>query len=452
MRSTFWDKRIPTLLSILLIGTSIVMTSILVRSSTVFVSRADVTQTPQNVKITNILDTSFTVSYTTEVENIGSVNFGKDKNLGQTALDDRDQKEGIRPHKIHNFTLHYLKPDTHYFFTITSGQNTFLNNNIPYETTTASIPKITQAPQTPITGKIVLPNGESPKEALVYAKIDKAQEISSLSKTDGTYLLALNSLLPQDLSSPVTLDKNNVIKMIITNGVLKSSVLFLGIQINPVPVITLSQDYDFTQRIEPTATKSSELSGFSSIASKLASSSAQNPSIIVPKKDQSFTDQQPVFSGVSTPYEKVQVIIRSQVAIQGEVTADSFGNWFFRPTQALSPGKHTISIQTKNKSGILQNITQSFVVFASEIPTPSPTPTALPSLIPTPTSTPTPTAIVPTATPIPSPLPISEATPTIAPETPLGNSSILIAGIFGLSIVALGCLLFIKTRGGTSFP
>ncbi|MEK7534153.1 MAG: hypothetical protein AAB600_02335 [Patescibacteria group bacterium] len=344
MRNTFWDKRIPTLLSILLIGTSIVMTSILVKSSTVFVSRADITQTPQNVKITNILDTSFTVSYTTEVENIGSVNFGTDKNLGQTALDDRDQGEGIRPHKVHSFTLHYLKPATQYFFTITSGQNTFLNNNMPYETTTAPKPQITQITQTPITGKIVLPTGESPKEALVYAKVSKAQEISSLSKTDGTYLLALNSLLSQDLSSPVTLDKNNVIKMIITNGVLKSSVLLQGAQINTIPVITLSNDYDFTQKTAPTSSKSAVLLGFSSIVLSIATPSAS--------------------------------------------------------------------------------------------PTPSPTPT------PTPTSMPTPT-------PIPSPTPVI-VLPTIAPEAPLGNSSILIAGIFGLSIVAIGCLLFIKTRGGIS--
>ncbi len=348
MRKTFWDKRIPTLLSILLIGISIVITSLLVKSNTVFVSRADVTQTPQNVKITNIADSGFTISFITEAESIALVNFGTDENLGQTSLDDKDQEEGIRPLKVHNFTLHNLKPDTRYFFTITSGQNTFLNNNIPYETTTAPTPQITQAPQTPIKGKIVLPDGSKPKEALVYVNIDKAQEISSLVKTDGTYLLPLNSLLLKDLSYPVTLDANDVIKMIITNGALKSNVWVWASQINPVPVITLSQDYDFTLKPIQASSKSSDLPGFASI--------------------------------------------------------------LLQPTP--SPASPTLS----------------------------PTPVALPS------PTPTPTIAMPTSTLVPSPSPVL-VSPTISPETPLGNPLIFITGIFGLSITALGCLLFITTRG-----
>jgi len=345
MRNAFWDKRIPTLLSILLIGISIVITSVLVKNRVIFVSRADITQTPQDVKITNISDNSFTISYTTESENIASVSFGTDNSLGQTALDDRDQKGGIRPHKIHNFVLQNLRPKTKYFFTIVSGDYTFLNNGVPYEITTAPIPKITPTPKAPITGKIVLPDGESPKEALVYANIDKAQEISSLAKTDGTYLLPLSFLL-EDLSYPITLDANAVIKMVITNGSLKSNVLLSARQTNPVPVITLSNDYDFTQKTKQISSKSGLL-GFASIISKSAS------------------------------------------------------------------------------------------------------PSATPSLTPTPTFVPSPTVIVPTATIIPSPTPVL-ILPTISPETPLGNSSIIITGILSLYIIALGCLFLIKTRGGTS--
>lgn len=346
MRNTFWDKRIPTLLSLLLIGISIALTSLLVKSSTVFVSSADITQTPQNVKITNISDNSLTISYTTDVENIASVNFGTDKNLGQIAIDDRDQgADLIRPHKVHNFTLKNLKPNTRYFFTITVGENTFLNNSNPYETTTAPRPQITLTQQTPIKGKIILPTGESPKEAIVYVNIDKKQAISSLSKTDGTYFLSLNSLLLQDLSYPATLEANDVIKMIVTDGNLKSSVLLSSTQINPVPVITLSYDYDFTQKTVPIASKSAALLGFSSIVLSIASVSAN------------------------------------------------------------------------------------------------------PTLSPIPTSVPTPTTVVPPITQIPTPTPINVVLPTITPETPLGSPLILIVGIFGLSIIALGYLLFIKTRG-----
>lgn len=452
MKKTFWNKRMPTILSIGLIIIAIVITSLLVKTNTVFVSRADITQTPQNVKITNISDTGFTLSYTTDVENIASVNFAKDKNLGQTALDDRDQTGLIRPHKIHNFTLRNLKPNTRYFFAIISGQNTFLNNNIPYETTTAPKTQFTQAKSPPITGKIVLPDGEAPKEALVYAKIDKAQEISSLSKNNGIYSLSLNSLLLEDLSFPLTIDPNDIIKMIVTNGSLKSTVLLSGAKINAIPIITLSHDYDFTQKTETTSSRSSTLSGFPSIP-KPSVSLEKNPGILVPKKDQTFTNQQPVFHGTAMPNAKVKIIIRSSSEIEKEVTADSFGNWSFAPAQTLSPGEHTISIQTKNKSGILQNITQSFIVLAAINPTLPPTPTAtlvptitLPSMVPTPTFAPPPTAIITRApTIIPTQTPIIVVSPTISPRTPLGNPSILIIGIMGLSILALGYLLFLKT-------
>lgn len=350
MKNKFWDKRIPTLLGIGLIGISIALTSVIVKNSTVFVSRADITQTPQNVKITNILETGFTVSYTTDAENIGSVNFGKDANFEQTALDDRDQETGfLRAHKIHNFTIKNLKPNTRYFFVISSGQNTFLNNAVPYETTTAPTPQITPESQTPIAGKIVLPDGNAPTETIVYASTDKSQEVSTLSKSNGTYLLPLTSLLLQDLSYPLTLNANDVIKMMITNGVLKSNVLLSARQINPVPVIALSNDYDFTQKIEPTSSKSAALLGFSSIVLRIASPSA------------------------------------------------------------------------------------------------SPTP----SLAPSPTSVPSPTVIVPSPTQIPSPTPV-QVLPTISPETPLGSSSILIAGIFSLLIITLGYILFTTTRGRIS--
>jgi len=355
MKNTFWDKRIPALLSVTLIGISIVITSILVKNSAVFVSRADITESPQNVKITNISDNSFTISYTTEIENISSVNFGIEDNLGQTAIDDRDQKEVIRPRKIHNFTLNNLRPDTRYFFTITSGQNTFLNNNIPYEIRTAPIPQITLTPQTSIKGKIVLTDGSKPKEALVYVNVDKAQEISSLSDNNGSYSLSLSSLLLKDLSYPVILNKQDIIKMIITNGPLKSNVWVLASQTNPVPVVTLSRDYDFTLSPKETSSKSSDLSGFASILSQ-----STLPSV--------------------------------------------------SPTASIAPS---------------------------------------PALTPTPTQTPTPTIVVPTSTPVPSPSPTTVVSPTISP-TALGNPLILITGIFGLSITALGCILFIKTRGGNS--
>ena len=121
MRSTIWSKRIPTLLGILLIVIGIGITSYLVKTGAILTSKAGPSETPENVRISNISDTSFTLSYTTQASVIGSLNFGKDKNLGQIALDERDKEGSLKEHKIHYITVKDLGTSTNYYFSITSG-------------------------------------------------------------------------------------------------------------------------------------------------------------------------------------------------------------------------------------------------------------------------------------------------------------------------------------------
>src|SRR3989344_8406201 len=128
MRRTIWSKRIPTLLGILLIAIGIGITTYLVKSGVILTIKADPTDTAQNIRISNVTDKSFTVSFTTEALVIGSINFGKDKNLGQTALDDRDQGV-LKEHKIHYVSVKNLDSSTNYYFSITSGSKEFLQKD-----------------------------------------------------------------------------------------------------------------------------------------------------------------------------------------------------------------------------------------------------------------------------------------------------------------------------------
>jgi len=466
MRNTIWSKHIPTLLGIAIITISIALTSFLVKSGTIFIGQASPAETPQNVKISNISDSSFTVSYTTQDESLGSVNFGKDKNLGLAAFDQRDQKEDLTlPHKIHSIIVKNLIPETRYFFSITSGKKLFLDNDVPFEVSTG--PTIEDQPllQTSITGQIVLPSGEKPKEAIVYATGDKSQIISTLMKEDGSYTIELNTMRLSDLSSYPIYDEASIIKILIENETLKSNISVSALQ-DSLPIVTLSNDYDFTQNqslITPIATESAEFTGFPSIAvtEESGSLSASTPKITLPKKDQEFTDQKPQFSGTALPNETVTITINSEEPIETKVTADAFGVWKYRPTTPLSPGEHTITISTRDAFGILKTITQSFTVFAqgtqvNQSATPSatptlvlsPTPTSTASSTVTPTPTPTPTLIL---TPVPtasvSPISTLSATP-IPTITPPGSSSTLVVGVLGVATAAIGLLLFLLTRKG----
>ena len=459
MKKQFWNKRIPTLVGILLITIGVGVTTFLVNQGVLLRSNASVTEQPQNVRITNVTDNSFSVSYETDIQVIGSINYGKDSKLGQQALDDRDQQTGsLNSHKIHNITARNLDPQTKYFFSITSGQNNYTNGEQLFEITTGTSLSGSPPQQNPMGGKITVIDGTAPKEAIIYITADNSQVISTLAKDDGTYILPLNSLRTSDLASYYTFPSNATIKMLILGDSLTSNVSLSINQINPIPTVILSKDYDFRQDQSSSQAIPQTLSSFPSFSS--TSSASQ---ILVLKKDQEFTDQKPVFRGTAAPSENVVITIHSDQSIQTTVKTDSQGNWSYRPTNNLAPGNHTITVQTKNSSGILQTITQSFIVYAtgeqvlpaviSGTPTPTPTPTTTPvsaqkiSPTLTLTLTPTPTLII-TSVITTTPTLMQTQTkggitvvPTTTPLPPTGNPSIITAGIIGAAITTVGSLL-----------
>jgi len=486
MRKTFWDKKIPTLLGLFIIAVSVGVTTFLVNQGGLLKSNAGPSQQPQEVRITNITDTSFSVSYTTDDQIIGSINYGKDKNLGQTGLDDRDQQTGkYNSYKIHNITARNLKPATKYYFTITSAQQVYLNSGNEFEVTTGLPLSGTPPQQNPIAGKIILPNGNPPQEAIIYVTTNGSQVISAIVKSDGSFILPLNSLRTGDLSSYYNLAANAPVQILALGDGLKSEIFLSQANMSPVPTITLSKTYDFRNGESPIASSSADLQNFPSFESTSSAETSQqeNPKILTPKQNQSFTDQQPLFKGTGQPGETVKIIIHSDQQIQTQVTTDTSGNWSYRPSSPLSPGEHTIYIITKDATGVIKTISQSFVVYAagsqikqpaniSITPTPTPaktpsvtpkiTPTATPTLAPTLTPTPTLTlTVTPTPTQIPTPTtvlatPTGTSTSSLSPTPgatlpPTGNPSLVLIGIFGAAIAVLGgIILFLFSSGRIS--
>lgn len=467
MRKNFWDRRIPTLLGILVIVIGVGVTTFLVNKGVIFVSKAAPGQEPQNVRITNISDNSFTVSYLTSDSVTGSLSYGSDKKLGQNALDDRDQGQStIKTYKSHYFSVRNLKPTTTYYFTITSGSTSYYNNGSFFLVTTgASIGS--PSDQKPIVGKIIT-DGNNISDTVIYLTTADSQVISALVKSDGSYLIPLNSVRNSTLTSYFNFSSDSILRMLIISPMGNSNVSASINQINPIPPVILGKDYDFTQSQNPVSTPSGSLSSFPS----LTSTSSANIKITSPTSGQGLTDQKPEFKGTAVPNKDVQIIIHSDSQINTTVKTDSSGNWSYRPTTPLSPGQHTISIITTDASGLVKTITESFTVYAAGTQLPNGTttisPTPIPSATPLPTSTPTPT-VLPTATPTPlvtvAPTPVitvtpfidnsASATPTIfasptASVSPLpasGNPNIILAGFMGIGITIFAALLFLLSRG-----
>ncbi|HYM64918.1 MAG TPA: Ig-like domain-containing protein [Candidatus Sulfotelmatobacter sp.] len=453
MRNSFWNKRIPTLLGLLIILLGIFATSFLTNNKQLIQTNASNSSQPKDVRVTNVKDNSFTVSYSTDSLVSGSLNYGIDKNMGQSVLDDRDQKNSsVGNYSTHFITIKNLTPSTKYYFTIISGQQTYTTNDVPFEITTGP-PLINNSDQVvTLRGHIGLLDGSAPKEAIIYITTDNAQVLSLLASEDGNYAIPLSETRSSDLSSIYNFKSDTVIKILAVNSSLSSNAILYYSQAEDIPQIILSKDYDFRENQIQTASPSANLESFPSFTSG-SSDFKKIPKIITPQNDQGFSDQKPLFKGTSVPGENVEIVIHSDEKIQTNISADSFGNWSFRPSTALSPGNHTITIITKDASGILRTITQSFVVYASGTQvSQSATPSA--SLTPTPTeaSLPSPTEIL---TPIPTINEISDissisATPT-GIEKPLpatGNPFIITAGIAGIFISLIGGLLFLLNKKG----
>lgn len=448
MKKNFWDKRIPTLLALLVIVLAIGVTSYLVGQNTFFQGNASPSSSPQDIRVTNISDTTATVSYISSDSVIGSLNFGGSASMGQNVLDERDNG-GVKVHKIHTFSIKNLSPSTKYFFSIVSGQDSYLNNGTPYEFSTG--PSITAAGNVGfIVGKVLTADGNIPSEAEVFATSDGVSPLSTTVKNDGTYTISMENLRKEDLSAFANLKSSSLIRLLIVSDSGSSSIQIQAKGINNVPVTILSKDYDFEDILSasPSSTPSSS-KNFPKIA---MGSSGNTPMILTPGDSQNFKTQRPLFAGTGIPNDQLKILIQSDQTIQSSVTVDSSGNWSFQPTTVLAPGQHTITITGKDALGVLRVISKTFTVTVAEAamaptPTPTPTPSAAPST--SPSASPTP-SVIPSSTPIvvasPTPAIVATPTPISSVQLPATGENDIPTGILGISAAVAGSIFLLISK------
>lgn len=468
MRQSLWDKRIPTLLGILFIGIGISLVTVLAQRRIIFFGNAAPSDIPKNMQVTNITDSSFTVTYTTDAKVLGVVSYGIDKNTPQTALDDRDQATSIpTQHTVHSITVAKLQPKTPYYFSIKSSETNYLHNNTLFQADTG--PRINAPPtnQKPLTGKIVTVDGNTPSDVLVFVQNDAGQLLSTVVKPTGFFIVPLNTWRDKTVSSYINAPAQLNIEA--TDGVSVSQASFsLGGE-NIVPVITLSKNYDFTRSEVPLASQSASL--FSLPVFTASSSGGITPAITTPNNNQGLVDSQPEIKGIAPPNASVEITIHSAQTITGNVTANNSGLWSFRPTSPLAPGVHTISVTIRDATGaIIKKLQQSFTVYAqgsqvdqSATPsaavtfTPTPTTNIVQTLTPTFTPTVTPPVTISSAisgTPTPTLLAFgtgtqSPSTPTPSPKLVTGSASLPFIGIMGVITLVAGIAIFFATQGSS---
>lgn len=406
-------KTIPTILALFILLLGIIAGVVLIKSGFGISTKAKLEITPKQVKITNISENSFTVSWVTDEQTNCFLKYGTKGEISFTASDERDELSG----KQENFFTHYvtpknLKPATDYFFKINCGGKLFDNNGQPYQVKTASSPQGAMPPNDIAYGVVLKQDGSSAAGVIVYLSLANAAPLSSLTKASGSWVIPLNFARSPDLSSWAVYDREASIEEIFVQGGPEGTATAVAVTKydSPMPAITLGGNFDFRQPPpQPTPTVEQQTTSNSRFSVEEITTPSASLEIISPSPGESVNTLKPEILGTGPAGETLTITIHSSETLTSKITINNDGRWSWIPPQELSPGEHTVIVSLADG----RKVTHTFTVLAageSELPSFTASPSA--------TVTPTPTSIT-----IPTPLLTSTPTSTFTP-TPITRVSV----------------------------
>lgn len=446
-------KSLPTILGLLILFAGVTAGVILISQGTSRFLRASPEITPKQVKITNISENSFTVSWITDTQTAGFVKYGSDKELPFIAKDERDEDtEESGNFLTHHVTLKELKSATVYYFKIFSGGKAFDNNGQEYQANTA--PKTEELlPKNDVAyGNIIKPDGSPAEEVIVYLSLANTTPQSTLTKPSGNWVIPLNVIRSDNLTGYATYDQEASIEEIFVQGANSGTATGVAVTKNdsPMPIITLGQNFDFRKSYLAQTKTPDESDQITPSPGKLPFEATTSPTpatekaleIINPEQAEELNTLEPEFLGTGPAGETLAIEVNSPQSFSDEITIGDDGNWSWNPPNSLSPGEHTITVTLADG----RSFSRLFTVLAAEgsdLPSFTATPSA--TITPSPTTT-------PSLTVTPTPTTTAAATPTTMPSTESGIpesgffTPTFLFSIMGMILISAGLLfnVFLK--------
>lgn len=417
-----------------------------------FLPRASPQTTPKNLKVTNVSDTSFSISFVTDSPTVGYIKYGSNSNaLNTTVNDDRDQSSGSTGlYRTHHITVRSLKPSSPYYFKIGTGSRELYDDNgSPYTVSTVS--PITSQAKT-IYGEVTTASGGAATGALIYINGDDLAPLSTFVQSSGSFVVSLSQARTKSLQGIALLKSDTVLSLLVVSPLDATTTLVSTTMANaqPIPQVWLGiQNQDFTKTTqvspEPLASVTPQIAP-PQIQSKFTSSLLSPPTeiqinsklhILYPTTDGDLvTLAAPQIKGTAPPQTRVTLKLTGKSTQSSTVSSDSSGTWVWTPTTKLTNGEQVLTA-TAMLEGVKESITRSFRVDLSQagiIPTFTASGSGV--LLPTPAI-----ASVSAATPTPT-ITSQISHPSTSSGTPVsGNSSptilLILSGLF-VMFVATG--------------
>ena len=371
-------KKIFSIITLVVFAIALPVGIFLAGQQTGFFSEASPEEEPKDVKITNISDNSFTVSWLTpDKATAGFLVYGTTEQLGVTASDDRD-KSGQSPRITHHVTVKNLDPSITYYFKIGSGKKAYDDNGENFSIRTASTTTDPPAVAEPAFGKVTSAEGTPVGDALVYLTVAGGTPLSSYTRADGNWLITLNNARKVDLSTYITYKpQGDSVTFFVNANEGTSQATADTNNVRPMPTIKLGQTYVFgkqgeTAKITPTSPPKTAASDFSLQQISETSESSIPLEILAPSEDSTVTSSRPTFTGTGAPGQVITITINSTQQITATVTVGADGTWSYTPNQDLGAGEHSVLIA----QGSTTDTANFSVLGATNITaTSSPTPT-----------------------------------------------------------------------------
>jgi hypothetical protein len=442
--------KIPTIIGILILVVGLATGVLLIQNKQIFNLGAQVSNPPKDVRVTNITDSSFTITWTTQSETSGFIVWGdKISSLDKTESDEIKSKG-----YTHSATIKGLSQSKTYYFKINSGGAEYDNNKIPWEVTTG--PQLSSPDKSiTISGNVLTATGTPASSAIVYVSIGGASPSSTTTSENGSWVIPLSQTRNANLNSYYPIKDSDLVEISVQAGPsgISSAQIYLP-SAKPVPPMILGQTHDFKNlpagKNEELPTSNLELPADIEKGSRFdvsdAGSTPSSKTVTLDSVDEGevVTSTKPEFFGEAPPSTNVTITVESD--LQSDViTVGTTGNWKWSPPENLEPGTHKITINWRDENGILKSLVRTFVVQAAEGPafvstpsatlTPSPLPTATAKASASPSSTQTPTK------------PTSTASASATPKTPvsgLGLPTVVLLGAGFLLLILGAGMLFSK--------